>query len=124
MDIKIAVVSIRAEDVSAAAHFYRDAVGLPLMAHHGGRPHFDLGDAHLTILKGRPVPVRDPTPSRFPIVAFAVPDLDAAIERLDAHQVELPWGIEENETGRWVMFHDPAGNLIELVERKHAARGE
>jgi hypothetical protein len=32
------------------------------------------------------------------------------------HNVELPWGLESNPAGRWVMFHDPAGNLIELVQ--------
>jgi hypothetical protein len=30
--------------------------------------------------------------------------------------VDLPWGIERDEHSRWAMFHDPAGNLIELVE--------
>ena len=49
-------------------------------------------------------------------MAFAVDDLEAAIARLQAHGVELPWGIENDEVSRWVMFHDPAGNLIELVQ--------
>ncbi len=90
MNIKIAVVSVWAEDVSSTAHFYRDVVGLQLAAHHGERPHFDLDGAYLIILKGRPVPAQDPVPARFPIVAFAVPDLDAALDRLYTHQVELP----------------------------------
>jgi catechol 2,3-dioxygenase-like lactoylglutathione lyase family enzyme len=121
MDVTIKVVSIWAEDVPTTAHFYRDVVGLQLMAHHGEQPYFDLGGTYLTILKGRPVPAQDPVPPRFPIVAFAVPDLDVAVDRLRANQVELPWGVEENETGRWVMLYDPAGNLIELAEFKHAA---
>jgi hypothetical protein len=49
-------------------------------------------------------------------VTFAVPDLDAAVERLRRHQVELPWGVGGKEAGRWVMFYDPAGNLIEMAE--------
>ncbi len=121
MNVKIAVVSIWAEDVSTTAHFYRDVIGLPLVAHHGARPHFDLGGTYLTILKGRSVPAQDSVPPHFPIVAFAVPDLDAAVGRLHAHQVELPWGIEKGETERWIKFYDPAGNLIEMVEFKHAA---
>jgi hypothetical protein len=28
----------------------------------------------------------------------------------------LPWGIEGDARSRWVMFHDPAGNLVELVQ--------
>jgi len=119
MEVKIAVVSIWAEDVSTTAHFYRDVIGLQLMPHHSEQPGFDLGGTYLTILKGRPLPVQDSVPSRFPIVAFAVSDLDAAVDRLRKHEVELPWGIEENEAGRWVMFYDPAGNLIEVVEARH-----
>lgn len=54
-------------------------------------------------------------PTRFPIVAFAADDLDAAVDRLRAHGVEMPWGVEEDADSRWVMFHDPAGNLIEVA---------
>jgi catechol 2,3-dioxygenase-like lactoylglutathione lyase family enzyme len=120
MSIKIAVVSIWAEDVSTAVHFYRDVVDLQLLTHHGKRPHFDMDGAYLVILKGRPIPAQDSVPSHFPIVAFAVPDLDAMVDRLYAHQVELPWGVEEGEAERWIKFYDPAGNLIEVVEFKHA----
>ena len=118
MQPKLAVVSLWAEEVPAAAHFYRDVIGLRLLPHHGDRPHFDLGGVYLTILKGRPVPPQNPTPARFPVVAFAVDDLDQAVERLRAHHVDLPWGIEEDADSRWVMFHDPAGNLIELAHFK------
>jgi catechol 2,3-dioxygenase-like lactoylglutathione lyase family enzyme len=115
MNPRIAVVSIWAEDVAATAHFYRDVVGLRLLPHHQ-QPHFDLGGSYLTILKGRPVPAQDAEPSRFPLIAFAVKDLDAAVARLRAHDVQLPWGIEGDAHSRWVMFHDPAGNLVELVQ--------
>ena len=116
MSNKLAVVSIWAEDVPTATHFYRDVIELRLLEHHGGRPHFDLKGVYLTIIKGRPMPAQDAVPSRFPIIAFAVDDLAAAIARLHAHKVELPWGIEKDALSRWVMFHDPAGNLIELVQ--------
>jgi catechol 2,3-dioxygenase-like lactoylglutathione lyase family enzyme len=117
MDMRIALVSLWAEDVSATARFYRDAIGLTPLPHHpGGRPHFDLVDSTLTILKGKPIPPQDPEVARFPLIAFAVGDLEAAIQRLQDHGVELPWGIENDAAGRWVMFPDPAGNLIELVE--------
>ena len=86
LNIQIAVISLRAEDVSAAIHFYRDVIGLPMQHHSGAdRPHFALGGAALTIVHGRPALPSD-AETRFPVVAFSVPDLD------------------------------PAGNLIELVE--------
>jgi predicted enzyme related to lactoylglutathione lyase len=104
--------------VPASAHFYRDVVGLDIKPHHeGDRPHFDLGGCTLTIVQGRLALPPAPTP-RFPVVAFSIPELDEAIERLRHHGVDLPWGVEANGTCRWVMFHDPAGNLVELVEYK------
>ncbi len=116
MNPRLAVISLWAEDVPRTAHFYRDILGLTLVPHHGDRPHFDLGGVSLVILRGKPVPAQNAVPPRFPILAFAVDDLDAAIEHLKQHQVELPWGVEEDENSRWVMIHDPAGNLIELVQ--------
>jgi catechol 2,3-dioxygenase-like lactoylglutathione lyase family enzyme len=112
----VAVISIWAEDVAETAHFYRDVLGLELLHHfHAGRPHFKIGGAMLTILKGKPQPAEDPEPPRFPIFAFRVSDLDQAVARLEAHGVDLPWGVEGEAGSRWVMFHDPAGNLIELT---------
>lgn len=116
METKLAIVSLWAEDVSATVHFYRDVIGLHLLPHHHDIPHFDLGGTYLTILKGRPMPPENPVPERFPVIAFAVKDVDEAIKRLRDHGVALPWGIEGDETSPWVMFKDPAGNLIELVQ--------
>jgi catechol 2,3-dioxygenase-like lactoylglutathione lyase family enzyme len=116
MEIRFAVVSLWAEDVTATTHFYWDVVGLPLLAHQpGDRPHFDLGGTYLTIVHGQPTLSSNPK-QRFPVVALSFPNLDAAVEKLQSHGVDLPWGVETNATGRWVMFHDPVGNLIELVE--------
>ena len=112
----IEVICLWAEDVPKTAHFYRDVLGLELLPdHHAGRPHFRVGGVYLTILKGKPHPAEDSDPSRFPLFAFRVNDLDEAVKRLQAHGVDLPWGVEDRGGSRWVMFHDPAGNLIELT---------
>ncbi len=116
MDPKLKVVALWAEDVAETMRFYHEVVGLKLLPHHGEQPHFDLGGTFLTILKGRPRPAEDPVPPRFPIFALSVTNLQEAIERLEAHDIEMPWGIEERGNSRWVMVHDPAGNLIEFVE--------
>jgi catechol 2,3-dioxygenase-like lactoylglutathione lyase family enzyme len=116
MDPKLVVVSIWAQDVPVAVHFYRDVLNMHLMPHHGEQPHFDLGGIYLTVVKGQPAQLRAGEGHPFPVVAFAVDDLNAAVARLRAHRIDLPWGIEGDERSRWIKFHDPAGNLIELVE--------
>jgi catechol-2,3-dioxygenase len=118
MNARIAVVSLWAEDVSTCAHFYRDVIGLHLLPHHGERPHFDLNGSYLVILKGCPTPAQDAEPARFPLFAIAVDDFDSAIKRLETHGIPMPWGIEADIQSRWVMFRDPAGNLVELVQEK------
>jgi catechol 2,3-dioxygenase-like lactoylglutathione lyase family enzyme len=123
--IRLAVIRIWAEDVALEAHFYRDVLGLKLLPHHGGRPHFDLGGYYLVILQRKPCPAQSLDSDRFPLVAFAVDDLNEAIDSLQKHQVVMPWGEESDEASRWVMFYDPAGNLIELVEfTGQSVRGE
>lgn len=115
---RIVVLSIWAEDVPNTAHFYKDVLGLEHFSHHfdgSDRPHFKVGNTFLTILKGKPAPAEESDPVRFPLFALGVEDLDAAVERLKAYGVDLPWGIEEGQGIRWVMFYDPAGNLIELT---------
>jgi catechol 2,3-dioxygenase-like lactoylglutathione lyase family enzyme len=116
MNARFAVVSLWAEDVPTTAHFYRDVLQLHLLPHHGGRPHFEVDGVYLTILNGKPRPAQDAEPAHFPLFALAVDDLDAALVPLHAHGIDLPWGIEREGQSRWAKFHDPAGNLIELVE--------
>jgi catechol-2,3-dioxygenase len=113
----LVVVGLWAEDVAQAAHFYRDVIGLPLLPDHGHHPAFDLGrGVHLVINEGRSGAVLDFKRSRFPHLAFAVQDLDGAIEHLVDHGVELPWGIEAKGQSRWIVFRDPAGNLLEFAQ--------
>ena len=111
------VFSLRASDLPATTHFYRDVIGLQLLPHHDGRLTFALDDGvHLVILESRLGPVENVEAERFPVIAFEIDDLDRAVERLRAHSIDLPWGVEENQSVRWVKFYDPAGNLIELAQ--------
>jgi catechol-2,3-dioxygenase len=116
LSIHLAVLTLWAQDVSKTTHFYRDVIGLPLLTHHARQPHFDLGETVLVILQGQPVAVMNPVPERFPVAAFSVDDLDRAVVRLQSHGIELPWGVESDDRSRWVMFYDPGGNLVELVQ--------
>jgi len=113
---KIAVISLWAQDVEGAAHFYQQVLGLQMLPHHGPRPHFKVGETIITILKSESPMKPQEQSLRFPLLAFEVENLDEAVEHLKLHRVDLPWGIESDQDSRWVMFHDPAGNLLELAE--------
>ena len=115
MELKLSVVTLWAEDVNGTADFYRDVLGLPFLMMDRGRPHFDLGGAYLVILPGRPHKLQHSTRIRFPVLAFAVDDLDAVTHQLKSQDIEMPWGVEEGSDSRWVMFYDPAGNLLEIA---------
>jgi catechol 2,3-dioxygenase-like lactoylglutathione lyase family enzyme len=117
MPPQLAVVSLWTENVPETAKFYRDVIGLEMIHEHtADRVHFRLGEhRYLVLLKGTPHPATDTAIERFPVVAFEVDDLEKAVERLAAHGVETLKGIEEDSWSRWVMLHDPAGNLIELA---------
>lgn len=117
MEIKrLYVVTLWAQDVPTTAHFYRDVLGLKLLPIHGTRPHFQVGETLITILQSEKPASQEGQSLRFPVVAFEVDDLDETMARLKGHGVSLPWGVEEDAENRWVMFYDPAGNLVELAE--------
>ncbi|SRR6266487_3155277 len=116
MEPKFAVIAVWAEDVIAATHFYRDVLKLKLLTHHEGLVHFDVNGVYLLILKGRILPAQNSESSHFPLFAISVEDFDERLGRLEKHGITMPWGIEMNETSRWIIFNDPAGNLIELVQ--------
>lgn len=123
MKLKLAVVTLWAEDVNRTADFYRDVLGLPLLMMDRGRPHFDLGRVYLVILPGRPHKREDSMQTRFPALAFAVDELDAGVQQLKSQGVEMPWGVEEDSDSRWVMFNDPGGNLLEIAQFGYKHRG-
>jgi catechol 2,3-dioxygenase-like lactoylglutathione lyase family enzyme len=113
---QISVASLWTEDVPATVRFYSEVIGLRLCScqtFHMDPPHFDVGGSYLVILNGKSVLTEDS--EIFPVVALAVDDLDAAIERLKAHHVELLKDVEEDPASRWVFFRDLGGNLIELA---------
>lgn len=114
---RVAVVSLWASNVPTLLHFYRDVVGLTLLPHHDHPPAFELGyGSYLVIVEGQPAFAQEPGGSRFPALAFAVQDLDEAVQHLQSHGVELLSGVETGASERWVKCYDPAGNLIEFVQ--------
>jgi glyoxylase I family protein len=112
---RLSVVSIYAQDIPTTAHFYMDVIGLPLLHDHHDPVALDTGGTFLVILRGDPPRSPDPDHSGFPLLTFAVDDLDEAVRHLQDHQVEIVDGIREKNGTRWVLFQDPAGNLLEFA---------
>ncbi|MBN1582208.1 MAG: VOC family protein [Anaerolineae bacterium] len=113
----VVVYSLWARDVPATVHFYRDVIGLDLLPHHGHHAAFDLGHgSHLVIVRGQPAPAANTAQESFPRIAFAVDDLDGAIAHLKSCQVELQGDVQVTPNARWILFRDPAGNLIEFAQ--------
>lgn len=113
----LAVVSIRTNRISETVDFYQNVIGLSGMANHGHQAAFGLGSGLFLVITESDAET-DPTPKqpRYPLLAFAVPDLDQCITQLKKHNIDMPWGVEGNRQDRWVEFYDPGGNLIELAQ--------
>ena len=115
---RVIVTTVWAQDVQAATHFYQNVLCLEPFTDsgHEAYPHFKLGEGYLVILEGEPRPAKNAQPDHFPIFAMAVSDIDRAVDQLKTNNVDLPWGVQDQDHNRWVAFHDPAGNLIELAQ--------
>ncbi len=112
---QLVVVTLWAEDIHETAYFYRDVIGLELLPLHDAQPTFIVGDGvHLIIRKGKPVAAQNAKP--FPIIAFEVDDLDYAISQLVSHGVSLATEIITNPSAKFIVFNDPAGNLLEFAQ--------
>jgi len=111
----LAIVSIMAENVHETVHFYRDVLGLNLLPQHGHRLALDVGENVLVVVEGIPGKEKDES-ARFPALTFAVEDIELALKHLEDHDVETLHGIEIRGDTHWVLFHDPAGNLVELAQ--------
>lgn len=126
MLVRLHQIAQRAEDLDRAVAFYRDVLGLPLMARFDppGLAFFDLGNARLLLERGATAAV----------LYLEVDDVDAEVQTLADRGVELmdvPHLIHRDEDGtfgpvgteEWMaFFRDSEGNPVGLVERRAAAR--
>ncbi|MCP3920715.1 MAG: VOC family protein [bacterium] len=118
---QVAVMTVwaEAEKIEATAKFYDDVLGLKRKSTSTSPYILDTDGTFVAIMEGKLESPHDPK-RRWPMFALSVPDLDEAVKALREAKVELPWGIEEfgspKPSSRYVMFNDPAGNLIEIVQ--------
>lgn len=115
-------VAQHAEDLGRAVAFYRDTLGLPLIARFEppGLAFFDLGGTRLMLERAAPSA----------LLYIEVDDIDESYGALTGAGVEFadePHMIHRDDEGRfgppgteeWMVFlRDTEGNLVGLVERR------
>ena len=115
-------IALKANDLDAAVAFYRDTLGLKLIARFDppGLAFFDIDGVRLMLSAS----------STEGTLYFRVGDIDRAAAALEPRGVTLtqrPTMIHRDEAGQfgaggaeeWMaFFRDPSGNLLALVERR------
>jgi catechol 2,3-dioxygenase-like lactoylglutathione lyase family enzyme len=109
------VVTLWAPDPEALAPFYAHTLRLPRDDHHGHAANFQVDDTHLVIMPGEPQPPRNQKRDPWPIFAFSTPHYDAIKETLSTQGVPVLDQSPAGQVHEWIMFPDPAGNILELV---------
>ena len=110
------------DDIPRARQFYAETLGLKVTEANGLLTLHIAGDRP-TIVYPKP----DHTPAAFTILNFPVDDIDAAVDALAAHGVEIERydGMEQDEKGimraggpfiAW--FRDPAGNILSVLQER------
>ncbi len=121
-------VAIIASDYERSRHFYRDILGLRVLAEHY-RQSRDSWKLDLALPDGGQIelfsfPSPPPRPSRpeargLRHLAFRVGDLDAAVAHLASHGVACePVRVDEYTGRRFTFFADPDELPLELYEQE------
>ena len=115
----VSAILLISPDAAALAHFYRDALGLPLEdeVHEGIPLHYacELGGVHFAIhpAEGWPgVPTRN---AQSPVIALRTRDARAVARRLAAIGYAAT-GPYDHGFAQVVTFRDPDGNHVEILE--------
>jgi predicted enzyme related to lactoylglutathione lyase len=106
------------DDVAAAQAFYGDALGLDTSIDHGMlKLHLAGGRDTLVYPKDGHVP------ATYTILNFPVPDVEAAVDALEARGVAMEHydftdakGINRRGGPLIAWFKDPAGNVLSVIE--------
>lgn len=119
-DAKV-IAFVSTTDAAKATAFYRDVLGLRLIADEPVALVFDAGGTMLRIPKVEAV-----TPQPFTVLGWRVPDIVAAVDVIVAKGVRFARynSIPQDERGIWITptgdrvcwFQDPDGNTLSLTE--------
>jgi predicted enzyme related to lactoylglutathione lyase len=112
--VRLSELAIFTEQVSEVLAFYQAILGRApeWQSDNGGQ--FTAGDAQ--VLVHRAMPEAEGGPPNESHFAFAVPELDSAVESLRTRGHTIVAGPEEYDWGRSAYLRDPDGRLVELSQ--------
>lgn len=129
-DAKVTQVSLPVRDLQRAVRFYREVLGLKLVAQEGELAFFDLANTQLILQGGVG---EAPVPTDTPALTFQADGLPWIGDALETRGVSFdgePDVLEARKGGelQLLTFSDPDGNLLGLtgwvdVERRPKAHG-
>lgn len=123
--LRIHHVAIIASDYARSRHFYADILRLPVIREvwraerQSWKCDLDAGNAQVELFSFPDPPPRPSYPEARGLrhLAFALPDLDAEVARLNALGVVTePVRVDEYTGRRFTFFTDPDGLPLELYE--------
>jgi predicted enzyme related to lactoylglutathione lyase len=112
------------DDIDRARSFYRETLGLTVQDNEMGFLTIELEGGGRVLVYSK----EEHTPATFTILNFPVPDLDAAVDELNARGVqtkiyddsEFPTDskgiMRESEGPGIAWFRDPAGNVLAVLD--------
>jgi catechol 2,3-dioxygenase-like lactoylglutathione lyase family enzyme len=110
-------VAIPARDFDASVRFYGDVLGLPLVKRWGNQAGAEFQAGNLTLALMEPTAFgQEFKPHAMPI-ALQVDDVPAARRELEARGVQFVSDLIDSGECHQAIFHDPAGNALDLHHR-------
>ena len=120
-DTKNAFSGLSVDNIDAAREFYSGTLGLEVVTNEMGFLEVHLETGGIILIYSKP----DHEPASFTVLNFAVPDIDEAVDALNAAGIKtkiyedgLPTdskGIMRGNGPDIAWFKDPAGNVLSVL---------
>jgi uncharacterized cupin superfamily protein/predicted enzyme related to lactoylglutathione lyase len=119
MDLRIAEVQAFVSDLPRARKFYEDTLGFPIKKTGKDWLIFDAGGLELLVMAGAQGHQESSLYGKRPslVICLSSRDIESDFAELKHKGVEFYSEINTVPQGRFVAFHDPDGNQIELIQR-------
>src|SRR4051795_12434361 len=110
-------VTLPAQDFEASTHFYGTVLGLPFVKRWGSMPAAEYQAGNVTLAIMDPTAFGQEFRPHTSALALQVDDVAAARQQLEAQGVTFLVEIIDSGVCHQSLFHDPAGNTLDLHHR-------